>query len=61
MIEFVQANWMEIAVVAGGVIFLAVRIARLTPTQTDDKIVAALYKLASVLSIRVPDNMGDKK
>lgn len=61
MVEFVQNHWMEIAVVAGGVIFLADRIARLTPTQTDDKVVAALYKLASILSIRVPDNPGGPK
>lgn len=58
MIEYVQNNWSEIGVAIGALIFLADRIARLTPTQTDDKIVKAVYKLASVLSIRVPDNPG---
>jgi hypothetical protein len=61
MLEYVQTNWMEISVIAGIVIVLASRVAKLTPTQTDDKVVAALRKLALVLSIDVPDNPGKPK
>lgn len=61
MVEFVQTHWVEIGVIIGGVILVAGRIAKLTPTETDDKIVAALHKLARVLSIDVPDNPGNPK
>jgi hypothetical protein len=61
MLEYVQTNWMEISVIAGIVIVLASRVAKLTPNQTDDKVVAALRKLALVLSIDVPDNPGKPK
>ncbi len=56
--EWITANWAEIGVVIGGFIFVFDRIAKLTPTETDNKIVALLYKAASVLSIKVPDNPG---
>lgn len=58
MIQFVSDHWVEIVAAAGAFIFFADRVARLTPTKSDDKVVAALYKLASILSIRVPDNPG---
>lgn len=58
MIQYITDHWMEITLAAGAVIFAFDRVARLTPTKTDDKVVATLYRLASILSIRVPDNPG---
>lgn len=47
--------WAEIAGIAAlGIVFFE-RIARLTPTKSDDKIVQALRKAAKVLSVDVPD------
>ena len=37
------------------------RLAKLTPTKTDDKIVSYAYKLFSVLGMRVKDNPGKNK
>lgn len=61
MIDYIASHWVEFGVAFGALIFAADRIARLTPTKSDDKAVAMLYRLASVLSIRVPDNPGDQK
>lgn len=47
--------WTEIAGIAALVILAAERIARLTPTTADDKIVQAVRKVAKVLAIDVPD------
>ncbi len=59
-------NWIETFVSDYGVwlgaaaFFLAgfERLARITPTRTDDAIVGVLYKLFSVLGVNVPDNEG---
>ncbi|MFQ5783625.1 MAG: hypothetical protein ACE5H8_02225 [Alphaproteobacteria bacterium] len=34
------------------------RIARITPTTTDDAVVGVLYRIFSVLGVKVPDNPG---
>ncbi len=34
------------------------RLARLTPSKTDDAIVSVFYKIFSVLGVHVPDNPG---
>ncbi len=34
------------------------RLARLTPSKTDDAIVSVFYKIFSVLGVNVPDNPG---
>jgi hypothetical protein len=54
-------DWTSIAVIAGGVIFVADRIARLTPTKSDDAVLKVVYRLAAMVSIKVPDIPDDKK
>lgn len=61
MFEFVQTHWVEIGGIAALVILLGERVARLTPTETDNKIFKALRRLAQVVSIDVPDNPGNPK
>lgn len=61
MFEFVQNHWLEISGIVALVILLGERVARLTPTETDNKIFQALRKLAQVVSIDVPDNPGKPK
>jgi hypothetical protein len=56
--EWITANWAEIGVVLGFIIAAANVIARITPTETDNKVLAAIGKLASVVGIKVPDNPG---
>jgi len=47
--------WAELAGIAAlGIVFFE-RIARLTPTKSDDKIVQFVRKAAKALSIDVPD------
>jgi phenylalanine-4-hydroxylase len=53
--EWLELNWAEIGIAIGALIFIFDRVARLTPTKSDDQFVNGLRKLASVLSIRVPD------
>jgi hypothetical protein len=47
--------WVELAGVASLFIIAFERVARLTPTTADDKVVQFVRKAAKVLSIDVPD------
>tara|TARA_R110000868_G_scaffold26661_8_gene102428 strand:- start:1411 stop:1590 length:180 start_codon:yes stop_codon:yes gene_type:complete len=58
MIEFVQTHWAEIAGVLAACVLVFDRIAKITPTQTDDKILAWVYKITAVLGVKVKDNPG---
>ena len=40
------------------VVVLAEKVAKITPTKSDDKIVQYVYKLFSVLGLNVKDNPG---
>jgi hypothetical protein len=46
-----------IAVAVGFVIFFD-RLAKITPTESDNKIVAYAYKLFAILGLKVKDNTG---
>lgn len=50
--------WAEIGVAVGAIIFAANVIAKITPTQTDDKVMKAINRVASVIGIKVKDNHG---
>ena len=52
--------WAEIAGIVALLILVFDRIAKLTPTETDDKVVEAVYRIASVLGLRFEDNPGKK-
>jgi len=56
--DWITANWAEIGVIIGFVIAAANVVARITPTETDNKALAAIGKVASVVGIKVPDNPG---
>jgi hypothetical protein len=49
--EWITANWGSIIAVITGIISVASIIAKLTPTEVDDGIVAKLLKLIDVLAI----------
>lgn len=55
MMEFLTQNAAEVTGIFALVILLAERVARLTPTNSDNKIVQILRKAANVLGINVPD------
>lgn len=61
MLELVTENWPQIAGVIAAVVLLAERIARLTPTETDNRVLRRVKKLADVIGINVPDNPGKPK
>ena len=44
---------------ASAFVLLFDRVAKMTPTKTDDKIVAILYKVFAVLGMKVKDNEGN--
>jgi len=44
--------------VAAAVVIVFERISKLTPTQTDDKIVAWIHKIAAMLGLDFKDNPG---
>ncbi len=52
---FATANWGEIGGVLAAFVLTFDRLAKLTPTDSDNKIVAALYKVFAVLGLKVPD------
>ena len=47
--------WLEIGVIASLAFQAFERLARLTPTESDDKIVRAMYKVFKVLALDVPN------
>lgn len=48
-------NWTEIAGVVAAFVLFFDRLAKLTPTESDNKIVAVFYKVFAVLGVKVPD------
>lgn len=59
LIQSLQAlSWAEITGVAVAFVLAFEKLAKLTPTETDNKILGWLYKLFSVLGIKVKDNPG---
>lgn len=52
---FSTANWGEILGVGAAFVLFFDRLAKLTPTNSDNAIVAALYKVLAVLGVKVPD------
>ena len=55
---WIMAHWMEIGVIAALAIPLGERIARPTPTETDDKILQSIRKIAMGVGLDFPDNQG---
>lgn len=53
IMEFILSNWAAILL---GLLFIAWQIARLTPSEKDDKIVKILLKLVQGVLTVVPDN-----
>jgi len=60
MIEWITdpVNLALVLAAAVALVNIAERLARLTPTKSDDKWVARLYKLLAVLGAKVADNPG---
>ena len=58
--ESIIANWGAYAGAAALFVLFFDRLSKLTPTNSDDKIVAALYRIFTILGVRVPD-VTDKK
>lgn len=54
--EFLNTmNWAEIAGVAAAFVLFFDRLSKLTPTNSDDQIVASLYRIFTIFGVRVPD------
>ena len=52
---FSGANWESILGVAAAFILFFDRLAKLTPSDSDNKIVAFIQKVFAVLGVKVPD------
>ncbi|WP_156434079.1 hypothetical protein [Bradyrhizobium retamae] len=52
---FSTANWAEIMGAAAAFMLFFDRLAKLTPTESDNAIVAMLQKVFAVLGVKVPD------
>ena len=55
LILYVTTNWVELTGALALFILFFDRIAKLTPTEADNKIVRYAYKIFAVLGIKVPD------
>jgi len=49
--EWMQANWVNITAVIGGVVTVASLIVKMTPTQTDDEILGKIIAVLKALSL----------
>ncbi|GAB5387724.1 MAG: hypothetical protein Alpg2KO_06920 [Alphaproteobacteria bacterium] len=59
MMGFIEGmDWTELAGIAAMLILIAERVARLTPTETDNRVLAIIRRIANVLGLNVPDNPG---
>ena len=52
---FSTANWAEILGATAAFVLGFDRLAKLTPTESDNAIVAVLYKVFAILGVKVPD------
>lgn len=50
-----NANWTEIMGVIAAFVLFFDRLAKLTPTESDNNLVRSLYKIFAVLGVKVPD------
>ena len=53
--EWLTANWVEVAAAASAFVLFFDRVAKMTPTKRDDEVVSKLYRLFAVLGVKVPD------
>ena len=53
--EWLTNNYSEIAGVAAAFVLFFDRLAKLTPTESDNKIVALAHKVFAILGLKVPD------
>ena len=58
MIDFLTNNYVEIGLAVGGIMLAADRIAKLTPTKTDDKWVARFRQIVKIVGLVPEDNPG---
>ena len=56
--EDLVTNWEVWAGVIAAAVILFERIAKITPTETDNKVLKTIYKITSILGINVKDNKG---
>lgn len=49
---WVQTNWLEITAILAAVLVVAERVAQLTPTDADNKAVAWVGKLLSLIALK---------
>jgi hypothetical protein len=61
MFEWISANWENILLVIGGVITLASVIAKITPNETDNKVLEVIIKIFEKLSLNTKSVNSDKK
>jgi hypothetical protein len=60
IITWFQANGGDLVAIAVAFIMLFERIALLTPTETDNKILEYIYKISKFLGLKFEDNTGNK-
>ncbi len=53
--EWLIANWVEIAAATSVFVLFFDRAAKLTPTKRDDEVVSKLYRVLAVMGLKVPD------
>lgn len=53
--NYVLAHWDEIAGIAAAFVLFFDRLAKITPSDSDNKLLTALYKIFAVLGLKVPD------
>lgn len=55
-----NTDWAAVAGIAAAFVLAFDRLAKITPTETDNKIVGWAYKVFKLLGVKIKDNPGSK-
>lgn len=55
--EYILANWTDIVAIVTSIVTVASLIANLTPTETDNKILASVIRVINLLGFNIKKNL----
>lgn len=57
MVEYITTHWPELVNIVTAIVAVASLIANLTPTETDNKIIAAIVRFINMLGLNIKKNL----
>ena len=56
-LEWITANWTELAAIITGIVTVFSLIANLTPTEADNKVVNAIIRVVNLMGLNIKKNL----